>query len=117
MNKAMCSTFILLILKEGARELGEALLISLVTNLYKIISKVLSLRLRMVMGSVVVVTQSAFIKGRRIIDSILIANECVDLRRFRSKCVVCKLDMEKAYDRVDWGFLFWMMRIKGFGDW
>lgn len=54
------------------------------------------------MGLVVSSTQSPFILGRQIMDSILIANECVDLRRrHRKQGVVCKLDMEKAYDRVN----------------
>lgn len=81
MNKAMCSTFIVLIPKEEGQGRGEFCHISLVTSLYKIISKVLSLRLLMVMDSVVAVTQSMFIKGCQITDSILIANECVDVGR------------------------------------
>lgn len=39
-------------------------------------------------------------------DSVLIANECVDsMRRDRRKGVVCKVDMEKAYNRVHWDVL------------
>lgn len=51
MNKTMRSTFIFFIpKKEGARNMGEYRTISLVGNLYKIISKVLSMRLRGVLG-------------------------------------------------------------------
>lgn len=61
----MSSTFIVLIpKKDGARELIDFHHISMVSSLYKIISKVLPLRLRVVIGSLVNVTQSAFIKGR-----------------------------------------------------
>lgn len=103
LNKSMSSTFIVLISKKDeAREMRDFHPINLITSLYKIISKVFSLRLKENMGSVVGATQSAFIKWRQITDSILIANECVDMRR-RAKWngVVCKLDLEKAYDKVD----------------
>lgn len=117
MNKSMTSNFIVLIpKKKGAQDLGAFRPISLVSSLYKIISKMLPFRLRMVMELVVASTQSAFIKGRQIIDSILIANECVNFRRRANESgVVCKLDMENAYDRVDWEFLRWVLKMKGFG--
>jgi len=46
--------------------------------MYKILSKVLANRLRSIMGSVISDSQSAFIKGRQILDGILVANEVVD---------------------------------------
>jgi len=52
--------------------------ISLVSSVYKILSKVLTNRLRNVVGNVVSTSQYAFIKGRQIMDGILIANEIVD---------------------------------------
>jgi len=52
--------------------------ISLVSSVYKILSKVLTNRLRNVVGNVVSTSQYAFIKGRKIMDGILIANEIVD---------------------------------------
>lgn len=46
--------------------------------------------------------QYAFIKGRYILDSILIANECVeDYRRRKQKGMIAKLDLEKAYDKTN----------------
>ncbi|KAF7801834.1 nuclear cap-binding protein subunit 1 [Senna tora] len=50
--------------------------------------------------------QSAFVGGRQILDAALVANEVVeDVRRRRKQGLVFKLDFEKAYDRVNWGFL------------
>lgn len=58
-------------------------------------------------------------KGRQIIDDILIASECVDgIKREKRSGLACNIDMAKAYDRVDWNFLKWVLHKKGFrGRW
>lgn len=61
--------------------------------------------------------QMAFIKGKQIMDAALIASECVDTRlRGEEAGVMCKLDLEKAYDYVNWGFLLSILRQMRFGD-
>lgn len=108
--------FILIPKKKGAVELSDFRPISLVTSLYKIIVKVLSLRLRKFMGLMVDSTQGAFVKGRQITDGILIALECVDwIKKEKKSGLACKIDMEKAYDRVVWVFLRWVLSKKCFG--
>jgi hypothetical protein len=74
-EKSLNALFISLILKmPGAIDLKDFRPISLVGRIYKILAKVLANRLKMVLEKIVSKMQSAFIKGRQILDPILIAN-------------------------------------------
>ena len=84
-------------------------------NIYKFISKELANRLRIVITGIISEPQNAFILDRQILDSILIANECLDSRlKARIPGVLCKLDVEKAFDHVNWDFLMYMLQCYGF---
>ncbi|KAI3461929.1 hypothetical protein Pfo_018592 [Paulownia fortunei] len=85
-----------------------------VTN--KIITKLLSLRLAKLLPDLIAPSQSGFVQGRLISDNILLAQELIhsiDSRQVQDN-VVFKLDMAKAYDRVQWGFLYKVLQKMGF---
>ena len=85
-------------------------------SVYKLLSKVLANRLRVVLDSLISESQNSFVGGRQILDLVLIANECLDSRlKCHSLGVVCKLDIEKAYDHVKWDALFYLLNRMGFG--
>ena len=92
--------------------------ISLCNTCSKIISEVVARRLGRVLPSLVSPWQTGFVPGRGITDNILLTQELVmDLdRRLRHPNIMLKLDMEKAYDRVEWPFLLFMLRQFGFQE-
>ena len=102
--------------KNNAIDVKDFRPISLVGSVYKLLSKVLTNRLRVVLDSLISESQNSFISGRQILDSVLIANECLDSRlNSHVLGVVCKLDIEKAYDHVNWDALFYLLGRMGFG--
>ena len=99
-------------------EMTEFQPISLCNVSYKIVSKILSNRLKRHLPSLISETHSAFVAKRLITDNILIAQEVFHALQTnpscKSKFVAIKTDMSKAYDRVEWSFLEALMRKMGF---
>lgn len=90
--------------------------ISLLGSIYKILAKVLDWRIQKVLLGIIFKEQGDLVQGRQILDDILVVNECVHSRyKDRPLGIICKLDVEKPYDRVYWKFLQYMHRRMGFG--
>ena len=94
--------------------------ISLCNVLYKKFSNVLANRLKKILTSIITEHQSAFTKHRLISDNILVAFETLhsmNIYKFsKSGYMAVKLDVSRAYDRVEWCFLEEVMRKLGFNE-
>lgn len=106
-SKSLSTTFITLIpKKKDASEVKDFRPISLVGCLYKVLAKTLTIRLKGIIPHVIMNTQNAFLYGKQIMDCSLLENKIIDamLKAGRTG-ILCKVDMEKAYDHVNWGYL------------
>ena len=92
--------------------------ISLCNVAYKFASKVMANRMKVVLQEVVCENQSAFVTERLITDNILVAHEVMNhigkRRKAKSGEMALKLNMSKAYDRVEWDCLKQIMLKLGF---
>jgi hypothetical protein len=112
-------TILVLIPKSNdAQELTDFRPISLCNIVYKVVAKCLVNRLRPFLNDLISDTQSAFIPGRLITDNALVAFECFHaIQREKGPAknfCAYKLDLSKAYDRVDWGYLKGALLKMGF---
>ncbi|GKV50258.1 hypothetical protein SLEP1_g56970 [Rubroshorea leprosula] len=114
--KGSNASFIVLIPKtENPQAIEEYRPISLIGVTYKIIAKLLANRLQKVLPKVIGEQQMAFIEGRHLVDGAVIANEIMDgVKRKKKKGFLFKVDFEKAYDKVCWEFIEYMMMRMGF---
>jgi hypothetical protein len=99
----------------GTETISQFHPIALINVVFKIISKAFAMHLDPIAHRVISPCQSAFIKGRNILDGALTLLEVIhELRVKNLGGVLLKLDFEKAYDRVNWDFLVEVLCQKGF---
>ncbi|XP_059067565.1 uncharacterized protein LOC131858359 [Cryptomeria japonica] len=89
--------------------------ITLLNVSYKILAKMLAVRLEKILPKFIYPTQTSFIKGRYILENLITSWEAVEWSKISSQdTAMFLLDFEKAYDRVEWDFIITMLEAFGF---
>lgn len=90
--------------------------ISLCNVIYKIISKSLANRLKVSLPDFIHETQQAFVQGRRISNNVALAQEIThsfQLSSWKQEAFMLKIDLAKAFDRIEWDFIARALARKG----
>ncbi|GJV20643.1 RNA-directed DNA polymerase, eukaryota [Tanacetum coccineum] len=91
--------------------------ISLIGCLYKVVTKILALRLLKIISGLISDVQTAFVPGRQILDGPFIINELLAwCKHYKHQAMVFKVDFAKAYDSIRWDYLMDVLKSFGFGD-
>ncbi|GLT60154.1 hypothetical protein SLA2020_329350 [Shorea laevis] len=101
---------------EHPERLNQLCPISLCNVVVKAIMKVMVNRIKPFLTSIISPTQSSFIPGRGCHDNIIIVQEAIhSLKNCKGRVgnFAMKIDLEKAYDRIEWSFLEWVLRDVG----
>ncbi|CAN1810998.1 Putative ribonuclease H protein At1g65750 [Linum perenne] len=114
------TNIVLLPKKQNPSSMSDLRPISLCDVRYRLVSKVLANRLRQVIPHIIGEEQSAFVQGRSIVDNVLIAAETLHTMNTRRYAkfgeVAVKVDISKAFDRVEWDYLKMILQKMGFAD-
>lgn len=112
-----CTNIILIPECDGIVCVNQYRPIKLIGGVYKIILKLSSNRLKLILPSLITDFQGAFVDGRQITDRILIAAELIDAsERSQIPRIAVKADLEKGFDNLNWKCLDVIMQRFGFGN-
>lgn len=82
---------------------------------YKILGKVLANKRQKVINKVISMSQSMFMEGRHLVDSVLTLNKFMhDMRAKKMKGIIFKANFKRAFDSVEWNYLDSMQTLLGF---
>ena len=117
MPHSMTIGLVSIIYKKGSRDkLENYRPLTMLNGDYKILAKVLANRIKGVIGTVVGSTQAYSIPGRDIADTISSIRDTITHMKGNNIGIVASLDLNKAFDRVDHGYLYKVLDKVGFGN-
>lgn len=111
-----CATITLVPKCSNPSRIRDYRLIACCTTIYKLSSKILTNRMQHVIDNLVGKEQATFVPGRVISDNVILSHELVKsyTRKHVSPRCMIKVDIQKAYDSVEWGFIEQVLRGMGF---
>ncbi|KAL0378405.1 UNVERIFIED_CONTAM: LINE-1 retrotransposable element O protein [Sesamum radiatum] len=118
--QALNHTYISLIPKSPkADSVDQFRPISLCNTIYKAISKILADRIKSHLEKIISPFEMAFVKGRNISENSIITQEIMHYlhgKKGKKGYMAIKIDLSKAYDRVEWPFLLKLLESIGFNE-
>eukprot|EP00253_Pinus_taeda_P026164 PITA_26164 len=104
---AINSTFYALIPKgDNLEDANGFRPIALCNVIYKIITSMIAKRLKPILDKLISAEQTCFVEGRQILDGLVVTQEIIhSLKVKKQKGMMIKLDLSKAYDRLNWNYL------------
>lgn len=122
MEEGLNDTLVTLLPKvNNPEEVAQFRPISLCNVSYKVITKVMTNRIKGILNDLIGLEQSSFVPGRQITNNVIIYQEALHSMRNKKGNVgwmAWKIDLEKAYDRISWDFIRDSLYRAGFNsDW
>jgi len=100
---------------EDRARLNNCRPITLLGSIYKILAKTFARRIQSTLTHIVRPNQMGFVEGRSILDNVFLAQEALGwVEESEQDLVLFLLDFEKAFNRIEWGFLFMALAKLGF---
>jgi len=97
---------------QGPETLDNYRPISLCNTIYKVVTKIIVSRVKPFLDKLISPLQSAFVSGRKSVDNAIIVQEIIhslSKKRANVGYMALKIDLEKAYDKLEWSFIRDMM--------
>lgn len=116
MLRRINKTFIVLVPKiQTPITIRDFRLINLCNTIYKVFSKVLVNKIKPFLDMVIGSPQKGFVPGRQILNAVIATHEIIhSMEKIQRLRMALKLDISKAYDRINWTFLYDVLEQVGF---